>query len=219
MKEDFLDIRDGIKGGRYVNEATVSQGIVQRLLHTLGWPVYDTEVVAPEYSLGGRRVYYALCHPPREPVGELTAGMLDQIAKFYRAMFAAKSVENKRKKAREGKASGSGTSPFGFRYSADRRSLEVDETRMVVVRRMFSMVAEGATLHSVKKTFEREGVPTPGGGKYWYPVSMARMIRNDAYLPIPSTNSAPSGWTKACWPALDAHSKLPTASGGMDKTA
>jgi hypothetical protein len=51
-----------------VNEATVSQGIVQRLLHSLGSPVYDPEVVAPEYSLGTRRVDYALCHPPREPV-------------------------------------------------------------------------------------------------------------------------------------------------------
>jgi predicted type IV restriction endonuclease len=51
-----------------VNEATVSQGIVQRLLDSLGWPVYDTEVVAPEYSLGTRRADYALCHPPREPV-------------------------------------------------------------------------------------------------------------------------------------------------------
>src|SRR3712207_4384596 len=68
MKEDLLDIRGGIKAGRYVNEATVSQGIVQRLLHALGWPVYDTEIVAPEYSLGTRRADYALCHPPREPV-------------------------------------------------------------------------------------------------------------------------------------------------------
>ena len=67
MREDLLDIRSGIKAGRYVNEATVSQGVVQRLLNTLGWPVYDTEVVAPEYSLGGRRGDYALCHPPREP--------------------------------------------------------------------------------------------------------------------------------------------------------
>jgi predicted type IV restriction endonuclease len=68
VEEALLDIRAGIKAGRYVNEATVSQGIVQRLLNTLGWPVYDTEVVAPEYSLGNRRAYYALCHPPREPV-------------------------------------------------------------------------------------------------------------------------------------------------------
>ena len=68
MEVDLLDIRAGIKAGRYVNEATVSQGIVQRLLHALGWPVYDTEIVAPEYSLGTRRADYALCHPPREPV-------------------------------------------------------------------------------------------------------------------------------------------------------
>jgi predicted type IV restriction endonuclease len=68
VREDLLDIRTGIKAGRYVNEATVSQGIVQRLLNALGWPVYDTEVVAPEYSLGARRADYALCHPPREPV-------------------------------------------------------------------------------------------------------------------------------------------------------
>jgi predicted type IV restriction endonuclease len=68
VEEDLLDIRTGIKAGRYVNEATVSQGIVQRLLNALGWPVYDTEVVAPEYSLSTRRVDYALCHPPRDPV-------------------------------------------------------------------------------------------------------------------------------------------------------
>jgi predicted type IV restriction endonuclease len=47
VKNDLLDIRAGIKAGRYVNEATVSQGIIQRLLQALGWPVYDTEVVAP----------------------------------------------------------------------------------------------------------------------------------------------------------------------------
>ncbi len=52
MKDDLSDIRAGIKSGRYVNEASISQGIVQRLLDALGWPVYDTEVVAPEYSLG-----------------------------------------------------------------------------------------------------------------------------------------------------------------------
>ena len=117
------------------------------------------------------------------PVGELTAGMLDQISKFYRATFAAKSMENKKRKAREGKASGSGTPPYGFAYSEDRRSLVVEEARMAVVRRIFEGAAGGATLNAVKRALEAEGVPTPGGGERWYPVSMARMVRNDAYLP------------------------------------
>ena len=57
MKEDLLDIRVRIKSGRYVNEATVSQRIVQRLLRTLGWPVHDTEVVAPQYWLQQKGQY------------------------------------------------------------------------------------------------------------------------------------------------------------------
>jgi len=62
------EIRTGIKTGRYGNEAAVSQGIVLRLLQVLGWPTFDTHVVCPEFVLGGRRVDYALCHPPDKPV-------------------------------------------------------------------------------------------------------------------------------------------------------
>jgi len=67
LREDVLDIRGKLEDGRYVNEAAVSQGIVRRLLDSLSWPVYDTDIVAPEYSLGGRRVDYALCHRPGKP--------------------------------------------------------------------------------------------------------------------------------------------------------
>ena len=68
MKEHLLAIREGIKAGRFVNEAAVSQGIVLRILHALSWPTYDTQIVSPEYSVEGRRVDYALCHPPRKPM-------------------------------------------------------------------------------------------------------------------------------------------------------
>ncbi|MFQ5698047.1 MAG: type I restriction endonuclease [Myxococcota bacterium] len=46
----------------------MSQGVVLRLLHALGWPSYDVDIVAPEYSLEGRRVDFALCHPPGKPL-------------------------------------------------------------------------------------------------------------------------------------------------------
>jgi predicted type IV restriction endonuclease len=68
IEDDIKDIRDGIKAGRFLNEAAVSQGIVLRLLHSLSWPAYDTRVVWPEYSLGGRRVDFALCHPRGKPI-------------------------------------------------------------------------------------------------------------------------------------------------------
>lgn len=45
----------------------MSQGIVLPILHGIGWPVFDTRVVAPEYALEGRRVDYALCDRTEQP--------------------------------------------------------------------------------------------------------------------------------------------------------
>lgn len=67
LRDDVKDIRVKLRDSRYANEAAVSQGIVRRLLDSLLWPVYDTDILAPEYSLGGRRVDYALCHRPGKP--------------------------------------------------------------------------------------------------------------------------------------------------------
>ncbi|MEJ5343870.1 MAG: hypothetical protein WHS83_03055 [Chloroflexus sp.] len=56
-------VRERLRRGEFPSEAAVSQGIVLPSLHELGWPVFDTNVVIPEYSVEGRRVDFALCHP------------------------------------------------------------------------------------------------------------------------------------------------------------
>ncbi|MCX8155268.1 MAG: hypothetical protein N3J91_02245 [Verrucomicrobiae bacterium] len=68
LAEDINDIREGLRAGRYKNEASVSQGIILRLLNALGWAIYDTTIVCPEYNSGNGRVDFALCHPPSKPV-------------------------------------------------------------------------------------------------------------------------------------------------------
>jgi hypothetical protein len=40
---------------------------------------------------------------------------------------------------------------------------------------------EGTTLRAVKTVFQREGVPTPGGGRYWHAGTIREMICNDVY--------------------------------------
>lgn len=67
LEQEIADIRTGIKNGRFVNEAAVSQGIVLRLLHALGWPRYDPQIIWPEFALRGYRVDFALCHPAGKP--------------------------------------------------------------------------------------------------------------------------------------------------------
>lgn len=67
MRDAIIEIREGIKSGVFRNEASVSQGIVQRILLALGWPIFKPDIVSPEYALEGRRVDYALCYPPSKP--------------------------------------------------------------------------------------------------------------------------------------------------------
>lgn len=66
--KDFIEKAQSLlRQGRFISEAAVSQGVLLPALHELGWPVFDTAVVTPEYSVEGRRVDYALCHPPNRP--------------------------------------------------------------------------------------------------------------------------------------------------------
>lgn len=60
-------IRQGLREGRFTSEAAVSQGILLPTLNALGWPVFETSIVIPEFSVEGRRVDYALCHPENRP--------------------------------------------------------------------------------------------------------------------------------------------------------
>ena len=72
----------------------------------------------------------------------------------------------------------------GFGYDAARDGYEIDEEAGRVVRRIFRMVgAEGATLHAVKRTFEREGLPTPKGGTFWSQPFLRSVVLDDVYKP------------------------------------
>ncbi len=63
----LTDLAEEIAAGSFRNEAEISQGVVKRVLHEMGWPVFDIRIVAPEFKIGVRKVDYALCHPPGKP--------------------------------------------------------------------------------------------------------------------------------------------------------
>ena len=82
------------------------------------------------------------------PEGELTDGILDQLAKFERAKTAERSRRGKLRKARKGKIIATKKITYGFRRNEARDALLVHEQHMAVVRRIVRMVGlEGATVH------------------------------------------------------------------------
>jgi site-specific DNA recombinase len=100
----------------------------------------------------------------QSPEGELTDAILDQLAKYERAKLGERTRRGKLRKAREGKLLRNSRAHYGFKYDQTGEGYVVDEAEMSVVRRIFQLVAEGETLHGVKRTLELEGAPTPEGG-------------------------------------------------------
>ena len=118
------------------------------------------------------------------PEGELTDGILDQLGKYERAKIAERSRRGKLRKAREGKVMATPRVKYGFKLNQARDGLLIDEEKMGNVRRIFRMVgAEGMSLNAVCKAFERERIPTPGGGKRWDRAFFRVAILDDAYRP------------------------------------
>jgi site-specific DNA recombinase len=118
------------------------------------------------------------------PEGQLTDGILDQIARFERLKIAERSRRGKLGKAREGKIIAPRMPRFGFRLNAARDAYEVYEPEMDVVRRIFRMVgAEGRSPGTLARVMERQGVPTPGGGRYWDRTFFRECVLADIYKP------------------------------------
>jgi site-specific DNA recombinase len=123
------------------------------------------------------------------PEGELTDGILDQLAKYEKAKIAERTRQGKLRKAREGKviagrAASYGRAAFGFKYNETRDSLVLDEERILVVKRMFYMAGvEGSPIYAVKRALDAEGVPTPTGKSGWAAQLIRRYLLSDLYKP------------------------------------
>ena len=118
------------------------------------------------------------------PEGELTDGVLDQLAKFERAKTAERTRRGKLRKAKQGKIIAGRRPNYGFKFNDTRDGYEVEEHTMSVVRRIFRMAGvDGLSVNGIKRALDAEGVPTPSGRKYWHWRAIQSFIMDDVYRP------------------------------------
>src|SRR5215203_336647 len=123
------------------------------------------------------------------PEGDLTDGILDQLAKYERAKMTERSRRGKLRKAREGKVIAGrmahhGAARYGFTFNDARDALVVDEEKMAVVRRIFRMVGvEGQPIFAAKRMLDAAGIPTATGKPRWSASMIRDIISNDVYRP------------------------------------
>jgi site-specific DNA recombinase len=117
------------------------------------------------------------------PEGELTDGILDQLAKYERAKIAERTRRDKLQKARQGKVIATMKPPYGFRYNEARDALVIHEPEMVIVEKIFQLAAEGHGTKAIQTRLYRQGILSPTGKDLWQRPVLKRMILSDTYKP------------------------------------
>jgi site-specific DNA recombinase len=149
-------------------------------------PAY-TYLLRREFEEHGTKIRALNDRGDESPEGDLTDGILDQLAKYERAKTAERSRRGKLAKARQGKIIAKHTPNYGFRFNESRDNYVVDEVTMPVVHRIFRMIGEeGSSIRRVKHSLERDGVPVPSGksGKLgWDTTFIRHVVLNDIYKP------------------------------------
>lgn len=137
-----------------------------------------------EFAARGTRLLALNRRGDDSPEGELTDGILDQLAKFERAKTAERSRRGKVRKVAEGKLMRGSRAPYGFDYDEDGAGLVVNEEQMRVVRRIVEMLAvEGESLGGVVRRLHAGGVPSPTSD-FWYKSTLKKLITKDLYRPL-----------------------------------
>jgi len=137
-----------------------------------------------EFEEHGAKIRALSDRGDESPEGELTDGILDQLAKFERAKTAERTRRGKLKKAREGKIIAGTSVNYGFRLNTVRDGYEIDEDKMRVVKRIFYMAGvEGRSLRGIQKALAAEGVWTPTGKNVWSTTIIRNFIGDDVYKP------------------------------------
>src|SRR5215207_2958883 len=116
------------------------------------------------------------------PEGELTDGILDQLAKFERAKFAERSRRGRIRKAREGR-SVTPNAKYGFRLNEAKDGLMIYEPEMLVVEKVFQMAADGLGQGAIQTRLYAENISTSRGGRVWSKQVIRRLVASDVYLP------------------------------------
>src|SRR5215207_6557091 len=136
-----------------------------------------------EMKLAGVEVVSLDGQSNETPTGRMFNRLMAVFSEYQRDDLVATMQQGKVGRARKkGKIVPGRYAPYGFVYDKETGTYRVYESRMRHIRRLIRMVgAEGASLRAVKSAFQREGVPTPGGGRYWHVGTIRDMIRNDVY--------------------------------------
>ena len=108
---------------------------------------------------------------------------------MYAKDISRKIRSVKQDKQRKGKFIGP-KAPYGYRKDpCDRNRLVIDDRAADIVRRIFSLAAEGESCRAIAQNLNAEGVPTPSAyaglnsaAAHWSSERISELLKNETYL-------------------------------------
>lgn len=122
--------------------------------------------------------------------GQLLKFLKGWVSQGERLKIAERTRRGRRQKSKQGRLVVPSTLPYGFKLDEEREQYLVDEEQMRVVRHIFQQVADGASLYTLTRSLEDEGVTSPSGGVRWSRNTLRDFFRKDLYFPHTSEEVA-----------------------------
>lgn len=116
------------------------------------------------------------------PNDRLVSGMMELLDEWERLTIALKLARGRTTKAKGGDKP-AGVCPFGYRYAADKKSVEIDPGEAAIVKVMFTEGQKGQSLHKIADTLNAQGFKTRRG-KEWGAGNVQAILRNNFYVGI-----------------------------------
>jgi len=147
----------------------IAKVLIRREIERKGGEVISIE--QPRYS-----IY------KKDPSEVLINGMFELLDEYERISIALKLAKGRTTKANKGNKP-AGVTPYGYKYSNDKKSIVVSEPEAATVKRIFSLSQTGKTIQQIADILNGDGIVTRQG-KAWTKATVHGMLRNTFYTGV-----------------------------------
>ena len=117
-----------------------------------------------------------------DPERIIVDGIMTLLDRWERATIARKLARGRTSKAFKGDKP-SGTCPYGYRYTADKKHIEPDPEEVPILRQIFTEGQRGTSLDKIAKILNNQGSRTRRGNP-WQKGSIHLILKNDFYTGV-----------------------------------
>lgn len=116
------------------------------------------------------------------PNERLVSGMMELLDEWERLTIALKLARGRTVKAKGGDKP-AGVCPFGYRYTADKKGVEIVPEEAEIVRLIYREGQKGLSQHRIATMLNEQGVKTRAGG-IWHNSSVQVILTNKFYTGV-----------------------------------